>query len=338
MTAAALTPGPVAREVTPDDRLGMTLFLAIVLHAMVVLGVSFQPEPVPEARFDSMEVILVTRRSETEPEEADLLAQQNQVGGGDSAEFQRPAAPLPAPLAADQPQVTASPTPPQPRRAAATPTESDTPVEQAAAEPAEGDAPAPTPEQPLLAAARSSRAETVPEREAAPAPARQERPEPQRPQPAAEDKPLPSAAELITSSFALASLNAELQQKLESRSQRPRRKFVSANTKEYKYAAYLEAWRSKVERVGNLNYPDEARRAKLSGSLLLDVSINPNGSVREIIVRRSSGHQSLDDAAVRIVQLAAPFAPFPDNIAREVDILHITRTWQFLGSARFSGR
>ena len=133
----------------------------------------------------------------------------------------------------------------------------------------------------------------------------------------------------------MASLHAEVQQKLETKAKRPRMKFVSATTQEYKYAAYMEAWRIKVERIGNLNYPDEARKHKLSGALLLDVALKPDGSVLEIIVRRSSGQRVLDDAAVRIVELAGPFAPFPQDIRREVDILHVTRTWKFLTSEAF---
>jgi periplasmic protein TonB len=100
----------------------------------------------------------------------------------------------------------------------------------------------------------------------------------------------------------------------------------------------MEAWRAKVERIGNINYPDEARRRRLSGSLLLDVALNPDGSVQEITVRRSSGHKVLDDAAIRIVELASPFAPFPPDIRGEVDVLHVTRTWKFLNSNQFSAR
>ena len=143
------------------------------------------------------------------------------------------------------------------------------------------------------------------------------------------------ATQLLTDSFRIAALSAEIKRKLEVRAERPRRKFISASTKEYKYAAYMEAWRAKVERIGNLNYPEEARRRGLTGNLILDVALNPDGSINEIIVRRSSGHQLLDDAAIRIVKLAAPFAPFPDNIRKEADILHITRTWQFLDSSSF---
>lgn len=146
---------------------------------------------------------------------------------------------------------------------------------------------------------------------------------------------MPSATALLTSSFKIASLSAEIQRKLEERAKRPRRKFISASTKEYKYAAYMEAWRAKVERVGNLNYPDAARRNKLSGNLILDVALNADGTVNQINVRRTSGSRVLDDAAIRIVELSSPFAPFPDNIKAETDIMHITRTWQFLENNRF---
>jgi protein TonB len=91
----------------------------------------------------------------------------------------------------------------------------------------------------------------------------------------------------------------------------------------------MDAWRAKVESVGNFNYPSEAKRRHLTGNLLLDVALNADGSINEIAIRRSSGQKILDDAAIRIVELAAPFAPFPPEIRSELDILHITRTWKF---------
>ena len=116
-----------------------------------------------------------------------------------------------------------------------------------------------------------------------------------------------------------------------------RLKAINASTQEYQYAAYLEAWRSKVEKIGNLNYPDEAKRNKLHGNLLMHVAVRADGSVEQIRVVRSSGHRLLDDAAVRIVRLSAPFAPFPPEIRKNVDVLDITRTWQFLdGGTLFS--
>ena len=145
----------------------------------------------------------------------------------------------------------------------------------------------------------------------------------------------PSAASLLAISHEIASLNAKVERNLVAKAERPKRKFISASTQEYKYAAYMEAWRAKVERVGNLNYPEQARKRKLTGALVLAVALNPDGSINDIIVRRSSGHKVLDDSAIRIVRLAAPFSPFPDAILKETDILHITRTWQFLNNRGF---
>ena len=115
---------------------------------------------------------------------------------------------------------------------------------------------------------------------------------------------------------------------------RPRRKAISASTKEFKYAAYLDAWKRKIERIGNLNYPEEARRNKLHGNLVLHVAVRADGSVEKIRLVYSSGEKVLDKAAMKIVEMSAPFAPFPENIRKETDILDITRTWQFLNSNR----
>jgi protein TonB len=139
-----------------------------------------------------------------------------------------------------------------------------------------------------------------------------------------------AAALLAARDQEIARLTAELDFKMEASAKQPRRKYVSASTQEYKYAAYLQAWRKKVEKVGTLNFPDEAKRKKLFGNLVLQVALKSDGSIERIQLRKSSGHKVLDDAAIRIVRLSAPFAPFPANIAAETDILEITRTWQFV--------
>lgn len=117
----------------------------------------------------------------------------------------------------------------------------------------------------------------------------------------------------------------------------PRQKFISSRTREHKYASYMESWRARVEQVGNTNYPEEARARRLSGNLVLDVAIRADGSVHDVTVVRSSGQKMLDDAAVRIVMMAAPFKAFPQEILEEVDLLHITRTWQFLRNSALIG-
>jgi protein TonB len=110
---------------------------------------------------------------------------------------------------------------------------------------------------------------------------------------------------------------------------RPKRKFIGARTKEYKYALYVEAWRQKVEKIGNLNYPEAARNLKLYGQLQMTVSINADGSIESIELNRSSGYKLLDEAAKHIVELGAPYGRFPDDVQSEIDILSITRTWTF---------
>ncbi|MGB1882908.1 MAG: TonB family protein [Gammaproteobacteria bacterium] len=317
----ATVPAP---QIGPDDRFAMTLCMAIIAHAMLILGVSFAPDPSPDSSFQSLEVILVPEKSVTTPEKADLLAQANVQGGGDDDQSDPPAAPVKAPIPAQTADIASSPAPPVKPASTTAPADTEANVEQllSARTPvatlAEADEkPAERPEASMLEAV-----------DAEPAP----------PQPAIETPALPTAAQLLTRSFALASLNAELQQRLDSKAKRLKRKYISANTREFRYAAYMEAWRAKVERVGNINYPDEARVRQLSGNLLLDVSLNADGSVIEITVRRSSGHKVLDDAAIRIVELASPFAAFPDDIREEVDILHITRTWKFVNNQGFRAR
>ncbi|MEJ2589877.1 MAG: energy transducer TonB [Candidatus Thiodiazotropha sp.] len=156
----------------------------------------------------------------------------------------------------------------------------------------------------------------------------------QQPEPIA-PPPQPSAGQLLASkNLEIARLTAELERKTQAYARMPKRKAISASTKEYKYAAYLDAWRRKVERIGNLNYPDQAKRDRLYGNLILHVAVRADGSVERIRVLHSSGHKILDDAAMRIVRMAAPFSPIPADIRKETDILDITRTWQFLPSGR----
>jgi len=143
------------------------------------------------------------------------------------------------------------------------------------------------------------------------------------------------AAEILASrDLALAELTARMQHDSATSANRPRRKAISAGTREYSYANYLEAWRRKVEQVGNLNYPEEAKRLKIYGNLLLHIAIRADGSVEQVRVLRSSGFDLLDEAAVEIIELAAPFSPFPPDIRAEADVLDITRTWRFLSNNR----
>jgi len=139
----------------------------------------------------------------------------------------------------------------------------------------------------------------------------------------------PSEREIIERKLEMARLAQEIQRETEQYAKRPKRKYISANTKEYAYASYMSAWVARIERIGNLNYPDEARRQEVHGQLVLTVGLNRDGSIKSIDIIQPSGHKVLDDAAIRIVNLATPFNPLPKNVDA-IDELYITRTWQFL--------
>ena len=287
----------------PEDRLSLTFCLAAIFHALVILGIVFAPEEKAGPRYEYMDIVLVRQSSEA-AEDADALAQANLAGGGEMTAEAIPASPVPPLPPAEQTEL-AEPLAPQEVEPVTEPELPDpaTPPERETVE--------------QLAVAVEKPASAV---EESPDAARTDR---------------PSASELMTNSLKMAALSSEVERKLETQANRPKRTFISANTREYKYAAYMEAWRAKVERVGNLNYPEEARRRKISGHLVLDVALNPDGKINQITIRRSSGHKVLDDAAIRIVELAAPYSPFPEAIREETDVLHITRTWQFLDQSGF---
>jgi protein TonB len=243
----------------------------------------------PAASLPSLDVILVQSRSEETPKDADFLANASQQGGGEHDKSKRPRQPVSSQVPKPDPGLA--------------------PVELRAS------APRPQPRTPTPVLRTDAPAALKVER----APAQQ--------------KELPptelSGRELIERSLEMARLAAEIERQSEAYAKRPKRKFISANTREYEYAAYMRAWVSRVERIGNLNYPEAARNGRISGSLVMTVAVSRDGRVERIDVIQSSGHPALDEGAQRIVRLAEPFAPLPES--REgVEILHITRTWQFL--------
>ena len=270
-----------------QDRFMVCLVLATSLHALLLLGISFGVTLKPSPRLaDTLDVVLVKWRSESEPVEADYLAQATQKGGGETTEKSRPSQPVSGDLPTlqqGQDSIQSTPAMPVPEQeiqeVVVLESESDTAPDQ-------------------------SRAEQL-------------------------DTDQPSAARLMQQSLDMASLQPELSRQRQWQSKLPRREFISANTREYEFASYMSAWVSKVERVGNLNYPYALRRKKLHGDLVLTVGIKQNGTVESVDIMRSSGVREIDQAAVAIVQLAAPYSPLPDNITDRVDILHITRTWRF---------
>lgn len=135
--------------------------------------------------------------------------------------------------------------------------------------------------------------------------------------------------DLVQLALEIARLEAEINKSITLYERMPKRKFIGARTQEYRYAQYVEDWRSKVERIGNLNYPEALRREKIFGKVRLTINIRFDGTIEKVEIDQTSGNRKLDAAAVRIAKLAAPYAAFPSDIRKEIDILSITRTWTF---------
>jgi protein TonB len=272
-----------------DRVLGTAIGVSLALHALA-LAVHFKfPEAIRwKAESQPLEVVLVNARTKEKPAKAEVLAQANLDRGGNVDENRRAKTPLPAT---------------QPRKPDKDLADAQRRVQQLEAQ-----------QQRLLAQARQAE-RRVPEEEPKAAP-----------QP--ESPPLPSGRDLADLALAAMNLQAQIDRQVDDYQKRPRKKFIGANAREYRFAQYEEDWRVKVERVGTLNYPAEAR-GKHYGHLRLTVTIRPDGSVDSVELDRSSGLKVLDAAAFKIVQMASPFAAFPADIRRDTDLLVITRTWFF---------
>lgn len=275
------------------DRLGLTVFVAIAFHAIVILGISFDFEDLlPEKSMQTMEITLVHTHSTEAPEEADYLAQANQKGGGNVEERVRPSSPFSNPV----------------------PTTEDglAPNSQLDFSPP-----------PLTKEEQQKEIITAEE-----SPFAKQTEDFQRDIPT--ETKSPKAAQLYERSREFARLRAEIQQLKRAYQHTPHHTYVTGtNAKQNRFASYVVAWRDKVESIGNLNYPEAAVRNNVSGDLLLDVSINPDGSIQNIKVLRSSGKSLLDKAAQDIVRMAAPYPPLSKDILRDTDILHISLVWNF---------
>ncbi|MBF8723256.1 energy transducer TonB [Pseudomonas guariconensis] len=282
-------------RVRPADRLGFTLFLAALVHLALILGVSFTIAKPSEIR-RTMEITLATFKSEKPPEKADFQAQDNQQGSGT---LEKKAVPKTTEVAPFQDSKINKVTPPPAAKR-------ETP-------------PAP---QKSAVATRAPKPQKV-----------EPKPKESKPQPKPQAVPDFDSSQL---SSQIASLEAELSNEQQLYAKRPRiHRLNAASTMRDKGAWYKEEWRKKVERVGNLNYPEQARRQQIYGSLRMMVSINRDGSLYEVLVLESSGQPVLDQAAQRIVRLSAPFAPFTGDLA-EFDRLEIIRTWRFARGDRLS--
>ncbi len=274
------------------------LGLSIVLHA-VALSIHFKLPGIIVDRYASpaLEVVLVNSKTRAKPAKADVLAQANLDRGGNTDENRRAKTPLPVLKEA----------------------ESGADAKRAVRRVQELEAQQLKMMTQLQAAKSVSAAEQPKAASAAQAP-----------------QPQVSGQALATSALAIARMEAQISRRLEEYNKRPRKAFIGSRAQEYRFAQYVEDWRLKVERIGNLNYPDSAR-GRLYGSLVLSVSIKADGSLEAVEVQRSSGHQILDRAAERIVKMASPYAGFPSNIRRDTDILVITRTWTFAPGDKLFG-
>lgn len=297
------------------SHLGTMLAISLLVHLAIIAGIKFRPPDLGKitAQLTQLEVVLVNAKTATAPEQATVLAQANLDRGGNTDAKERAATPLPVPKT--------------------NPKENTVGISGT----------------PAIARQQSSKSESQPQDSVqlkeekvqeldqkikevmtqVNAPTATESPSPSSEK--AVNKPLkPDMKEIAANSLnEAARLEAELAKEQKAYQERPRRKFVGSRAREDRFAFYVEAWRQKVERIGNLNYPEAAKTQKLYGRLRMTVSILADGSIEAIEINESSGFKVLDDAAKRIVELAAPYAPFPEEIRKDTDILGITRTWTF---------
>ena len=278
------------RWIPANDRvLAMAIGTSIVLHA-VLLAVHFKFPTMSRLQNSEqrMDVVLVNAKTRERPTKADVLAQANLDRGGNVDERRKAKSPLP---------VT------EPKNPGRDLSEAQRRVRELEAR-----------QQELLALARQAQAKVAQQ--------------PTKSAPAEQTSAQPSGRDLADLALAAMRLQAQIDKQIDDYQKRPRKKFIGANAAEYRFAQYEEEWRAKVERLGTVNYPAEAR-GKLYGNLRLTVTIRPDGTVDSVELDRSSGLKVLDAAAFKIVRMAAPYAAFPASIRRDTDLLVITRTWFF---------
>ena len=284
---------PEKPRINASDRLGFTLFLALALHAIVVLGVGFTRSPAPDSNaLPSLDIILANSRSLEAVENPDYLAQADQAGGGKAEDKARPSAPVSANTPLDQRGL----------------------AEQARAELQKNQLVI----NQLYFISQQESQNRVNQ-------LKQEH-DPQ--------KESTQADSVDQRQSQIARLQAEIRQMTIDYAKRPKVVTLTASTKKAVEAGYLAAWVQKIEHTGNLNYPSEARLKKVVGHLRMSVRLNAAGEILDVNITRSSGSSLLDEAAKRILRLAEPFPPFPQEMKEQADQVVIIRTWDF-NSNRF---
>lgn len=294
--------------------LSIALWFSVLFH-VVLLSIHFEPQLNKfKDNLAILEVVLVNAKTQSRPDNAEVYAQANLDRGGNTEQDRKMKTALPA-LKPQKSEVTAKPTASSKQAAQATLETASELREQKRVAELEKHAQELMTQINAVKAVESQAVQKAAAKEA---------------QSGSQATPRKLDLEAIASAaIEMEKLEAIISKQQDEYQKRPKRKFVGGRTKEYKYALYVEAWRQKVEKIGNLNYPEAARDLKLYGQLQMTVSIKPDGSVDAIEINRSSGHKVLDAAAKHIVELGAPYAQFPEDIRKEVDILSITRTWTF---------
>jgi len=272
------------------ERFRFMIFLSACAHALLVLGVGFTY--LTDANDEAtIEVTLAQYRSQIQPDDADFIAQENQTGSGSQDEATVPSSPFLSDL-------------------------NDADINEVRPAP-EAQVLNETPEQPKLTTLTSINAEQVIAQQ-------RNAPEQEEKQALSEQ----SSSEEI--SLAIASLQAQLDLQQQAFARQPRKYTLSsASARESHEASYLDSWRRRVEAVGNINYPVQARQQQVYGNVRMLIALNASGQISETRIIQSSGESLLDQAAVDIVNLAAPFEPFPEELKAETDILEIVRTFRF---------
>ena len=287
--------------VTARDRLVTTLFFAALLHGILILGITFHPDRPTGS--PTLEVSMVQTRSVTPPDDAQYLAQANQRGSGNTAEQVRPESPLSMPAALNN------------AGRADAPDLQDNPGKTRTSGKTDGANPDRGSDQDAAVTTSAMTGVDANARTAAPQSA----------------EPRVMMARLLTPGDDALMPSDDGLELPQATDPKPREAFVSVNARASRYAPYLDAWRRKVERIGNLNFPAQIRSEHLSGSLSLEVALNADGSIRQLTLVNPSGQALLDDSAQRIVKLAAPYAPFPADIRRDTGVLRFVYVWRFNG-------
>lgn len=295
----------------------IAIWFSVAVHA-VLLAIQFEPELRDIAkRLPSLDVVLVNAKTEKAPDNAELIAQANLDRGGNTDEDRKMKTVLPTPL-----KQTAEVQLQEKKEAstAAKSVEERSKKEQEEKKVAELEKQADALMTQLKA---DSKVAADPVQKATTRVVEEE---------TAKENVISrklNREALLAASLEIDRLEAQIAKQQEEYQKRPKRRFLGARAKAADDALYLEAWRQKVERIGNMNYPAAARNQKLYGRLQLTVSIRSDGSIEGITIDKSSGSKVLDNAAINIVKLAAPYSKFSAKMKKTTDILGITRTWTF---------